>query len=438
MNNMFQAFFKKLAGVSCERLARTLFICFVLYLGLSGSGIRVRISPSVLYLMVSTFTAATMWQSFSSDENAAGMQNLFMLPFDSRQLVFSYTAALGVYVLAAKTAVLLSVVLAVSGWNARQLAACLLCGVHAVLLPACLYSHKSCGKKYWISGSAWIAAALRFLFLSDSSPWFWLAVSGSTLAAGIVLYDTDAYAFCQERAASSRRHLQSGTDFPDGRHGLAGNPACRQLLVWRYLARYLSAHKNYLLNTVILWCVAVVLPFFLKQAGGVHAVPIGLAVLSFNTPAGILLSCDRALEQAVRFLPGQKKAFCVPYCLFLFVCSLSADIIFLCSWQAVSAGEGFPCGWHALDGGAGMLDAAWMAAAAVFFSLQGAAGSVLLEWFCPIRSWKIESDLWHHPRKYAVPAVMLLLAAAAGMAVWIVPLLLGLLAVEAAVLARHL
>lgn len=85
MNNMFQAFFKKLAGVSCERLARTLFICFVLYLGLSGSGIRVRISPSVLYLMVSTFTAATMWQSFSSDENAAGMQNLFMLPFDSRQ-----------------------------------------------------------------------------------------------------------------------------------------------------------------------------------------------------------------------------------------------------------------------------------------------------------------------------------------------------------------
>ena len=44
-------------------LARTLFICFVLYLGLSGSGIRVRISPSVLYLMVSTFTAATIHPS---------------------------------------------------------------------------------------------------------------------------------------------------------------------------------------------------------------------------------------------------------------------------------------------------------------------------------------------------------------------------------------
>lgn len=430
MNNMFQAFFKKLAGVSCERLARTLFICFVLYLGLSGSGMRVRISPPVLYLMVSTFTAATMWQSFSSDENAAGMQNLFMLPFNSRQLVFSYTAALGVYVLAAKTAVLLSVVLAVSGWNARQLAACLLCGVHAVLLPACLYSHKSCGKKYWLSGSAWIVACLRILFLSDSSPWFWLAVSGSTLAAGIVLYDTDAYAFCQEGAGSS-------CAIASKRHGAAGNPACRQLLVWRYLARYLSTHKNYLLNTVILWCVAVVLPFFLKQAGGVHAIPIGLAVLSFNTPVCILLSCDRALEQAVRFLPGQKKAFCVPYCLFLFVCSLSADIIFLCSWQAVSAGEGLSCGAGFLSGSTGMLDAAWMAAAAVFFSLQGAIGSVLLEWFCPIRSWKIESDLWHHPRKYAVPAAMLLSAAAAGMAWWIVPLLLGLLAVEAAVLAGH-
>ena len=47
---------------------------------------------------------------------------------------------------------------------------------------------------------------------------------------------------------------------------------------------------------------------------------------------------------------------------------------------------------------------------AVTFALLSAAGSVLLEWYCPIRGWKIESDLWHHPRKYVVPAVMLLLA----------------------------
>ena len=36
--------------------------------------------------------------------------------------------------------------------------------------------------------------------------------------------------------------------------------------------------------------------------------------------------------------------------------------------------------------------------------------SVMLEWFFPVRGWKIESDLWHHPRKYVVPGIMLMLA----------------------------
>ena len=49
------------------------------------------------------------------------------------------------------------------------------------------------------------------------------------------------------------------------------------------------------------------------------------------------------------------------------------------------------------------------------FALLSAVGSVLLEWYCPIRGWKIESDLWHHPRKYIVPAAMLLLAGLVGM-----------------------
>ncbi len=47
---------------------------------------------------------------------------------------------------------------------------------------------------------------------------------------------------------------------------------------------------------------------------------------------------------------------------------------------------------------------------AAFFALLSAAGSVLLEWYCPLQGWKIEGDLWRHPRKYVLPAIMLLLA----------------------------
>jgi len=35
---------------------------------------------------------------------------------------------------------------------------------------------------------------------------------------------------------------------------------------------------------------------------------------------------------------------------------------------------------------------------------------VAMEWFFPLQNWKLESDLYHHPRKYIVPGIMILLA----------------------------
>ena len=150
---------------------------------------------------------------------------------------------------------------------------------------------------------------------------------------------------------------------------------------------------------------------------GLFAVPMGFAILSINTPLCILLSCDPSLEQAVRVLPGQKRAFLAPYCLFIFLCNMAADIIFLTSLQIQTGGVTAP-----------------MIAAAFFFALQSAVFSILLEWFYPVRSWKIESDLWHHPRKYLVPAVMLLLAGVVGTFPGLIPVLIVLTVVETAVL----
>ena len=76
---------------------------------------------------------------------------------------------------------------------------------------------------------------------------------------------------------------------------------------------------------------------------------------------------------------------------------MTAETIYLCSWQTFFGGVS----------GKAVLTAAC-------FALLSATGSALLEWICPVRGWKIESDLWHHPRKYAVPGVLLLLAAAVG------------------------
>ena len=96
---------------------------------------------------------------------------------------------------------------------------------------------------------------------------------------------------------------------------------------------------------------------------------------------------------------------------------MAANVIFLLSWQIQVGGI-----------------TVFMIAGAVFFAVQSAVLSVLLEWCYPIRDWKIESDLWHHPRKYMVPAVMLLLAGAVSSCPVLLPVLLIFLAVEIVVL----
>ena len=332
MKMSFEVTAKKLFGVKYERLIRTLFLELVAFWGLHISGFRVEIAPFILYLMVVAFSGGVMWQALSAGDNRANLENMFMLPFEGRTLVFSYVAALGAYTLLTKTAGLLAVVWAVGHWSWAEIMGNILCALAAIVTVACLYP-------------------LR-------------------------LGRMDAYAFYVQPASRGRTVK-----------------VYRRCSVRRYLFRYLMAHKNYLVNTAAMWGVACVLPVLLGQMEARFVLPIGFAILSLNTPICILLSCDPALERAVRFLPGQGRAFCVPYCLFIFGCNLAADMIFLCSWQIQLGGIG-PL--HALTAAA--------------FALLSAVGSVLLEWYFPLRGWKIESDLWHHPRKYVVPAVMLLLA----------------------------
>lgn len=396
MKMIFKAFAKRLFGVKYERLPRTLLIDLVVFWGLHVAGLRVQIAPFILYLMTGTVTAGVMWQTLFSKDNAANMQNMFMLPFDGRKFVFSYVAALGVYAFLTKTAALLAILLAVSVWNFAQVAGSVLCAINAILMAAAIYSFR----KHWYVGGLWGTVVIAAIWLLGNQPWLLPFLLANGMLAVLCLQGLDGYSFYTQGGESV--HVQKGH---------------RRASVWRYLFRYLKCHKNYLANTVIMWGVAVVLPLFFKRIEGLFVVPIGFAILSLNTPICILMSCDPASQQAVRFLPGQRKAFCLPYCLFIFLCNLVANVIFLISLQIQG-------------GGVTVL----MIVAALFFALQSAICSVLLEWFYPVRDWKIESDLWHHPRKYIVPVTMLLLAGVVGTMPVFLFVLVPLLAEEVAAL----
>ena len=124
---------------------------------------------------------------------------------------------------------------------------------------------------------------------------------------------------------------------------------------------------------------------------------IGFGVVSINTPLCILISCDPDLERGVKYLPNGVKNFCVPYGLFLFVSNCVTFVLYLISYQFQLGGISAR---HIICG--------------VVLAALSATGSVALEWFAPIKNWKLESDLWHHPRKYVVPGCTLIIAAVIG------------------------
>ena len=163
-------------------------------------------------------------------------------------------------------------------------------------------------KRYWPAVIFWSAVLTASALVFWNTPWIMLVLIVNILTALLVLQNADGYSFYQQDHKNNQKYRM---------HQRSGHYS-----VWIYLFRYLNAHKNYLTNTFIMWCAACVLPLFFKEMEARLVIPIGFAILSLNTPICILLSCDPALEQAVRFLPDQKRIFCIPYSIFIFLCNI--------------------------------------------------------------------------------------------------------------------
>lgn len=121
--------------------------------------------------------------------------------------------------------------------------------------------------------------------------------------------------------------------------------------------------------------VACVLPVLLGRMEARFVLPIGFAILSLEHAAVHPANLRPRL-------PGQQKRSASP------AAYSSSGAVWLRTSFSCVAGRSRLAGSSRLH----VLTAA-------AFALSSAIGAVLLEWYCPIRGWKIESDLWHHPRK---------------------------------------
>ena len=194
-----KAFAKKLFGARYERLPRTLLIDVIVFWGLYIAGFQVQIAPSVRILMISAFTAGVMWQALSSGDNITELGHMLMLPHKSREFVFFYVAALGIYAVLTKTGLLFAVVLAVSVWKPIEMVGMLLCMIHAVLMAASVYSLR----KYWYAGCIWTAAIVAVILFLGSRAWFSLLLFVNGMFAVLILWRADGYAFYQWESKKS-------------------------------------------------------------------------------------------------------------------------------------------------------------------------------------------------------------------------------------------
>ena len=373
---IFQNLGKQLFGAKYERAVKNLIACIILFLAIHTAGIEIEIAPSILLLTATAFSMGIMWQTLNSSGNADRMAGLFMLPFRNREMTFSLVLAL---------------FFAVHEWSVLQIAVSLLCACNSCFSAAAWYTMKNeaslqnetlfLGKKFLPAFILWGGAIFAPIFLVRETVIICFIAFISMLISFVRLMKVDPYIFYHPVSAKLLIKHTKGTGS-----------------IFLYLLRYLITNKNYLLNIAGLCVIAGVMPFLLGQFEGVNVMPLGFVVLCLNTPICILLSCDPGLEQAVRTLPRQAKRFYTNYCFFIFSINMAVNSVYLISWQI----------------GKGGVNSTEIITALII-ALQSAVLSVLLEGFCPVRNWKIENDLWHHPQKYVVPLIMFLVAGLIGM-----------------------
>ena len=150
-------------------------------------------------------------------------------------------------------------------------------------------------RKYWYAGGLWAVAIVSAILFLGSGFLLDLLLLANSLVAILILWKADGYAFYQ---GESEKHP-------------LGIPVCA-----KSSAEDKKSHAVKQRKRGFLW------RYFFRY-------------------------------------PGQKRHFCIPYCLFIFSCNMAADAI-------------FPYSWQRQNGGVTVL----MIAGAVFFALQSAVLAV--------------------------------------------------------------
>ena len=353
-------------------MGKGLLVPVLLFAAVRGAQITLP-GPVEAAALCTAFSAGAMVQTLGDRRHLEELEELFLLPMPDRWFALCYGTVLAAHTLFTRTLPLWALLAALCPGRPGELAAALVWSAAACWGCAAGYGLFRRGR--WVPVLLWGAGAAAVVLLG-SLPVQLAGAAVSAGVAGVCLCRLGPWEFQRLAPARDPRRRRSG--------GVLG-----------YLFRALSADRRSWLNTAGLWAGACLLPLALAPASGRELLPVSLALCGLNTPAATLFSRDPALAQALVVLPGGGRRFWRRYVGFLAGLYGAALVLCLGAWQLA---------WEAV----GLADLAVVP----LLALQGALLAAALERWRPLRRWKTESDLWHHPRKYLVPLALLPLALA--------------------------
>lgn len=371
-----KALSRQLLGAKYENVAKSLFSAGIIFCSFTAAGIRIPVSEHIFFLTSVLLPFGFMLQMLSAKAYRDTFDAMLVMPHKTISLIFSLVISMSIYVIAIRILPVWMLFLAVSPslWSNTI---CALSGtITACILSStfyCLYHQKHPLPAFILTATAaWILLTVEKLPLP--------ILILFSLMAGFYISTVSPYIF---------------TSFSQTKKKLIQKKHKAGILT--YLLRCCMSSTAFRFNTLGLCAAALFLPALLTDIEGISLFPFGLVILSVNSPLTTVLSADKDLDHAVRILPDQGKRFFLKYGIFIAAVLLVPAFLYLISWQTQKEGPAF-----------------LQILTVFFFTALSSVLSVFLEWKFPIHSWKTESDLWHHPRKYLIPAAEMLLALCCG------------------------
>lgn len=367
-----KALARQLLGAKYENVTKSLFSACIIFCSFTAAGIRIPVSEHVFFLASFLLPFGFMLQMLSAKAYRDTFDAMLVMPHKTISLVFSLVISMSIYVIAIRILPVWMLFLAVSPslWSNT------ICALSGTITACILASAFYCLFHQKHPSYAVILAVLTAWVLLNAGRLSLPLLILLALMAGFYISTVNPYIFASF-SQTKKKHIQE-------KHK-AG--------ILTYLLRSCMSSTAFRFNTLGLCTAALFLPFLLADIEGISLFPFGLVILSVNSPLTTVLSADRDLEHAVRILPDQGKRFFLKYGIFIVSVLFVPAFLYLISWQIQKGGSAF------------------LQILTVFlFTALSSVLSVFLEWKFPIHSWKTESDLWHHPRKYIIPTVELLAA----------------------------